>query len=539
MLVLARAGDAYPDDSDAAVRYRLPTGLQPVVAPNGTPQAVLTRSEDGGLLQLRLVALWPELAPGERPVQFVGGRFRLLLKTPTAQETGDWHATPVAGGVVVDRGISLTPAETAIARRLGQNTQDLVDVEVELDVRGFAPTFPWLASVDTEMLKARIAALLGPSPATWDAVEAAFLGLTEDTFTWRPLEPAAIRPPRDAALSAIAHHAVPSFFTPGSKGWTIASDVPARLDLSLAVPVVQTRSVGMRWSFSEFLAQQSDPGRHLVDVSIPAPFAAAELCIVNDVPLAAGGVRSIVVEVRTGGPSGAVSHEFRPGEPAAARLSFVRETADELNVQWRARSTVITGGGPAVLPPTDFRKSGLLIEVTQAALGFKPIRLSAAPEVFDIAASLELTVGSRTLTLSRAAPEAWTVGREPPATAAVTAQLVSGEHASVGALPLDARGLTIDAATLGRGEIVPVVLRPPADLATRAAYLAVQAEGHGWRTLDAGAEFTLPVRRDSRLRPQKMRYRTRHVLRSAAGATDVIRESDWRDAAGDTIAVEF
>ena len=148
-------------------------------------------------------------------------------------------------------------------------------------------------------------------------------------------------------------------------------------------------------------------------------------------------------------------------------------------------------------------------------------------------------MGSRTLTLSRAAPEAWTVGREPPATAAVTAQTVSGEHASVGALPLDARGLTIDAATLGRGEIVPVVLRPPADLATRAAYLAVQAEGHGWRTLDAGAEFTLPVRRDSRLRPQKMRYRTRHVLRSAAGATNVIRESDWRDAAGDTIAVEF
>jgi len=161
MLVLARAGDAYPDDSDAAVRYRLPTGLQPVVAPNGTPQAVLTRSEDGGLLQLRLAAVWPELGPGERPVPFVGGRFRLLLKTPTAQETGDWHATPVAGGVVVDRGISLTPAETAIARRLGKDTQDLVDVEVELDVRGFAPTFPWLASVDTEMLKARIAALLG------------------------------------------------------------------------------------------------------------------------------------------------------------------------------------------------------------------------------------------------------------------------------------------------------------------------------------------------------------------------------------------
>ena len=197
------------------------------------------------------------------------------------------------------------------------------------------------------------------------------------------------------------------------------------------------------------------------------------------------------------------------------------------------------GAGPAVLPPTDFRKSGLLIEVTPAALGFKPIRLSSAPEVFDIAASLELIVGSRTLTLSRAAPEAWTVGREPPATATVTAQLASGERAPVGALPLDARGLTIDATTLGRGEIAPVVLRPPADLATRAAYLAVQVEGHGWRTLDAGTELTLPVRRESRLQPPKLRYRTRHVARREGGATAVISESAWRDAAGETISVEL
>jgi len=75
---------------------------------------------------------------------FAAGRFRLLLQTPAARETGQWHPTPIAGSTVVDRSISLTATEVAIARRLGQATQDLVDVEVELEVRGFAPTFPWL-----------------------------------------------------------------------------------------------------------------------------------------------------------------------------------------------------------------------------------------------------------------------------------------------------------------------------------------------------------------------------------------------------------
>jgi hypothetical protein len=539
MLVLAGVADAYPDDADATVRYRLPTRLQPLAAANGTPQAVLTRGDGGGLLHLRLGAVWPELGPGERPVPFAAGRFRLLLQTPAARETGQWHPTPIAGSTVVDRSISLTAPEVAIARRLGQATQDLVDVEVELEVRGFAPTFPWLASAASETLGSRIRALLGPSPAQWDAVEAAFLGLTEDTFAWQPLAPGAIRAPRDAALIAIAHHAAPVLLASTANGWTVASDAPARLDVNLAVPVVQTRSVGLRWSFSEFLSRQADPSRHLVDVAAPAPFAAGELCIVNDVPLAANGVRSVVVEARTGGPTGLLSHEFRPAEPSAARLRFVRETAEDLNVEWRARCTVVTSSGPTALPPTPFRKSGPMIEVTPAALGLTPLRLSAEPVVFEHATSLEVTIGSRTLELTRTSPEAWAIGRDPPPSATVAARLASGQRQSLGAMPLDSLGLTIDAAALGCGAVSSVVVRPPADLSTRAAYLAVQVEGHGWRTLDGNAELTLPVRRVSRLEPPAIRYRTRHVPRDPGGSTRAISESGWRQAAGDIISVEL
>lgn len=539
MLVLARTGDAFPDDADPAVRYRLPAGLDPAPGPDGVPQAVLTRSDEGGLLHLRLRAVWPQLAPGERPVSFAAGRFRLLLQTPAARESGQWHPTPIAGDIVVDRGISLAATEIAIARRLGQSTHDLVDVEVELEVRGFGPTFPWLAGADRAVLRPRLAALLGPAPANWDAVTAAFLGLTEDTFAWYPLVPGAIRPPRDAALMAIAHHAAPLLLSATGAGWTVADDGPARLDLNLAVPIVQSQSIGMRWSFSEFLSRAADAGRHLVDVSVPAPFSAAELCIVNDVPLAVDGVRSIVVEARTGGPTGLLSHEFRPGEPAAARLRFVRETAEALGIQWRARATVVTGSGPAALPPTELRRSGLMIEVTSAALGLKPLRFLAAPEVFDHLTALQFTLGSRTLTLTRAAPEAWAVGREPPASAVVAAQLASAERKSLGTMAIGPLGLSVDAAALGSGEIAPVVLRPPADLAARAAYLAVQVEGHGWRTVEAGTELSLPCRRASRIEPTRLRYRTRHVPRRDDGATGVITESTWREAAGDIVALEL
>lgn len=538
MLVLSRSEDTYPDDTDAAVRYRLPTGLAPLPGPDGTPQAVLTRSQDGGLLHLRLGATWPELQPGDRPVAFATGRFRLILQTPTARETGRWWPTPITGNAVVDRSVSLDPIEAAIAKYLGQHTNDLVDVEVELTLRGLAPPFPWLVSVELATLQSRIAALLGATPASWEAVEAAFLGLTEDTFMWHSLEARALRPPLDEALLTIAQYAAPVLLSSSDRGWVLAQGGPSRLDISLAVPRVQTRTSGLRWSFSEFLAQQSDPRKHLVDVAVPAPFVAADLCILNDVPLASNGIRSIAVEVRTGGPSGMLRHEFRAGEPSAVRLRFVRESTAELDIRWRARATIVTASGPAAVE-TEERSSGLLIEVNPTNLGLKALRFLAAQEVFDHVASLEISVGSRMLTLNAASPEAWAVGREPPTTVTVGAILASGERHSLGATPIGPMGMTLDAGTLGVGEIAPVVLRPPPDLDRRAAYLAVQIEGHPWRTLDPGGELALAVRRESRVQPLKLRYRTRLVSRGVEGATSVMSESAWRDGVGEVVSVDL
>jgi hypothetical protein len=538
MLVLNRSADWYPDDVDPSLHYRLPDGIAPLPDPDGTPQAVLSRGPDGGLLHLRLGATWPTLQPGERRVAFDAGRFRLLLRTPTADQQGRWWPTPVTGNAVVERSVWLDPLEAAIAKHLGLAGGDVVDIDIELTLRGLTPTYPWLASIATATLRARIAALLRAVPARWEDVEAAFLGLTEDSFTWYPLAPRALPPPRDEALRAIAQFAAPTLLTASDAGWTLADGGPARLDLSLAVPRVQTRRLGLRWSFSEFLVAQRDPTRHVFDVAVPAPFVAAEVCIVNDVPLAANGIRSIAVEIRTGGPSGLLRHEFRVGAASTARLRFVRETTDPLSLRWRAQATVLTVNGPAVVD-SDEHASGLLVEVNATTLGLNALRFAATADVFVHAATIEVHFGTRVLVLTRTAPEAWAIGRQPPPSVSLTATRSTGEPHALGVWPCGASGLTLTSAVLGVGEFTAMTLRAPPDLDQRAAYLAVQVDGQPWRTVEPRGEITLAVRRSSRLDPAPVRYRTRVVARSADGATRVITESAWHDDTGDVVTLEF
>jgi hypothetical protein len=536
MLVLANTGDAYVDDADSVRRYRLPTGLAPLPGPDGTPQIALSRSPDGGLLSLRLGAVWPTLMANDRRVPFASGRFRLVLQTPAARETGQWWPTPVVGDAVVERSVSLSPIEAAIAAHLGQQTDDLVDVDIELSIRGLAPAFPWLVSASAETLRPRLAALLPQQPAAWEDVEAAFLGLTEDTFTWYPLRPDAMRPPLDEALTAVAHHAAPVLMTSSANGWTLNATGPARLDLSLDVPLVQSSTIGFRWSFSEFLATQPDPHRHLVDLAGDGPFAASVVSVMNDLPLAVDGIRSLSVDVRTGGPSGMLHHDFLPGEPGAVRLTFVSETFDASSVEWRVRYTVMTSNGP-IVDGTDFRPAGQAIELNASTVGLSALRFTAEADVFDHVASLEIVIGTRTIVLSRTTPDAWAVGRQPPTTASVTAIVGSNERHPLGALSITPLGLTVDVAMLGVGDMAAVALCPPADLSQRAAYLAVQVEGHPWRTLDPDGQITVTARRQAKWQPPPVKYRTRHVV-LANGTTGLMVDSPWHDAVGDAITVE-
>ena len=87
--------------------------------------------------------------------------------------------------------------------------------------------------------------------------------------------------------------------------------------------------------------------------------------------------------------------------------------------------------------------------------------------------------------------------------------------------------------------IVSVSLRPPADLDQRAAYLGIQVEGQAWRTVEGGGDIVLSVRRANRFAAPNVKYRSRVVPRRADGATSVVSESAWREAAGEIVTLEL
>jgi hypothetical protein len=452
------------------------------------------------------------------------------MRTPSASDAGEWRPTSVTEQAFVDRSVSLNAAEAAIARRIGEGGGEVVDVELEVIVSGFAPVFPWMAQLDSELVKRALTAAMGASPASWDKVEAAFLSLSPDSIQWHPLSRGALPPPIDGALRAIAHHAAPLLLTKGDGGWRINSSTPEKIAVSLAVPYLDSRTFGLRWRFSDFLAAQPDPKRHLIDLSVPAPLEGALLLIANDVPLASGGIQSIEIEVKTGGPTGRVSHVFLPGQPSAARVPFVRQTFDDLNLEWRAILTISTARGTTVVEAPG-GKTGVTLELTPVTIGVTPLRFRATAEVFAHVSSVEVTVGARVVALTAQSAEAWVVGRTPPATCQVSVTPVGGSKMLLGDYPVDG-GLTADAAMIGVGDVATVALRPAPDLSARAAYLAVQVEGAPWRSLDFGSELKWPVQRENRLAPPRLRYRTRHVPRTAAGATSPMLESPWKPAEG-------
>jgi hypothetical protein len=367
-----------------------------------------------------------------------------------------------------------------------------------------------------------------------DTVEAAFIGLGLDDFDWYPLAPAALMPGQDEALRAIAaqwSRLLFEFDGAGDGPWRWRADFPARLDADLRQPTGLRWRRALRWSFADFLSTQPDPARHVVDLSTPAPLDAAPLLIVNDLPLSPLGVQELLVEVRSGGPSGMLSHAFRPGEAGAASLRYVRRSFDEQALSWRCRATIATSDGP-VVQTSDFRPGSPLVEVSAQALGLKVLRLAAQAEVFDLVPTLEVTVGSRRHALSRTAPASWAIGRQPPPQALMTAVSSTGQRAELGAVPLSPTGLLVGVPQLGLQSMAAVRLDAPGSLSASLAYLAVEIEGLGWHSLEPGGAFEFSWPRASAFDPPAWRYRTRHVPRLADGRTQPWVDSGWHATTG-------
>lgn len=537
MLILGTEADGFPDTDNRELRYRLPVALQPAVPQDAVPEAMLATHANGGLLILRLLPQWPVLDDDERRVPLAAGRFRILLRAADGTDAGTWHDSAIVAEAVVDRRVTLNSLEASLARRLLRSGGDVLDIEVELAVRGRSPTFPWRIKASSELLRAQIDALLQNQPASWADVETAFQGLRREDFEWYPREPDALPPPADAAFALLAFHAKPLMFTSSADGWTLADDPPEWLDLDLSLARPLSRWFGLRWSFSEFLAAQPDPDRHLFELTTPAPLEAADLLLTHDLTLSDDGIRKIDVEVRGTGPSGELNHSFVPGSPSAARMRFVRETFRDLDLKARIKATVMAPGGPTIVR-AELRSNDLSLHITAARLGIRPVLVTAEAAVFDHVAALEIVLGSRNIVLTADAPLRWAIRSSPAVAAATTAVLESGERVALGDVAPTDGNIIVGAATLGVGTMADIVFDWPATQGG-AAYLAVSTENGSWRTLQPGAQVYGHVRLKNSLEPVAIRYRTRHVPRDASGATAPMVESDWHQATGPIVTVSL
>lgn len=534
MLVLTSGPDGFVDDQDPALRYRLPTGLAPVEDHQGRASVALTTDTDGGILALRLAARWPTLAEHERHVPLAGGRVRVVVRGTTGAGAG-WADVHPHGGLLVDRHLSLGAVDADLLRDALLDGAAAVDVEVRLDIRGRTPSWPWLVRAHGPSLAQALGALVGSAPATWPDIVDAFHALGADGLTWTPTEPGPIPPPTGPDLAlALAAAARGTLLDRDDSGWVLRPEPPTQLDLSLSVPTVTTRAVPLSWSFSEFLATVADPDQHVRDTTVVQPLSATDLSVINEVPLAPDGIRRIDLDVETGGPSGTVSCSFTPDGPDAQRLRFVRITAAEMHLRWRARTTVDVSGRPVVLQAAP-RPTGLLLRLRSEDLGLQAVRLYAEPAVFEAVAAVAVTIGTRTVRLDADRSMAWVVGRSAPPTASVVVIDPDGREYDYGAVPVVQGTAAITAALLELRSRGPVVLEP-ADW-SGLAYLAVQVEPGGWSTVPPDGTLVHQVTRSHRQADPRVRFRTRHVPVSADGATSPMVESPWQDGAGSRLAV--
>lgn len=538
MLVLTPSEGRYPDDADPGRTWVAPSALEPRRGEDGTPAIALAVGEDGGVLHLGLRAVARLEGEGERAAPLSGGRFRLLARTPMGAESGAWYAGGTEADAAVSRSVSLDAVESALAARAIERGEGVLEVEVELAVPGRRPAWPWIVDADTPRIRDPLRALLGSGPVAALDVEEAVVGLGREAFDWIPTVAAALPPPEEAALRRIADELRPLLFDAAEGEWTLRDHPPERLRVSLELPRAGTDTVGLRWSFTDFLAGVDDPGRHVARVSVPAPFEASHLHVVNDVPLHPEGISRVVVEARTGGPTGVVHTEFLPGGPTSGRIGFVRETHEPLELSWRTRSTFLVGGRPTT-HQTEWRRGGLLAEIDVNTLGLAPIRIGADPEVFSEVARLDVRIGRGRVELDAERPERWITGRPPaPPRASVEVVLADGRRGDAIELPVPSTGLTIRPVDLGFGGTVEVELAAPEDLDRRAAYLAVQPEGGPWRTLGPGESISWPVRRATAAHEPVLGYRTLHVPRTEGGATERIVESGRRELRGARAVLE-
>ncbi|MEM8849119.1 MAG: hypothetical protein AAGE03_03705 [Pseudomonadota bacterium] len=425
MLDLARKLPHGPDTWADAERpggvVAVPDRIGPAMA-GGVPDVTLALHGDGvggggALLSARLRLLLSQSAPFRRVAAPLDARVRLISRV-AGLALGGWADAYPDGEDALRIGLAFDRAAGEIVRRLTLEQTEVVELTVAFDVAGLAPGRPWRAELaGAELIEFLDTAMADAEADDADAQARAFLMVPDHLVRFMGRGDGTAR----SDLLAELWPRVRPLLTRGRDTLIAAEDVgPLGVDLSQPRVVRVPRRA--TWSLTDFATDLSEAGRarHFPALREIAPFADAEITVLNEIPLSDGQAMAVTVDVRAPGPAGVPEDTRVSFGPDDAPLAVVPvrfpAIGRPLEVESRLRlSLAPSGGGFPVSWPTarSFEPAAdpRLIRIDKSRAQLAMVRLQAGGGLFDLCgavrARLDHDGGESVATIDAATPETW------------------------------------------------------------------------------------------------------------------------------------
>jgi hypothetical protein len=554
--------DVLPDDTDPRARHVAPTRLE--LAPDHPAPLRLVRytssakDSRGGSLYLALGLLFASPADGDhRAAMPDTRRVRLTWKGlgDTDRQHGDWREATLDASGVLHATLLLSPAEAQAAVALQHDDQAILEVELELGIRGRVPPIPWRVTGQTQAIRDILAARLGGGVVSREAVDAAVMSLPlgeNGGVTWYPDTPGAAPVPDAVILDELAVRLRDDLFQRTDAGYRLGSltGLPTQFIYDLSLPRSEVRRRVATWSISDAwrvaTAKQRDAWLTIEDrVDIVQQ---STVHVLMDLPL---DPRQILrAQVKVSYPDGLRGRalkvlEFpRDGTHVTVPVLKIAGVDFEVSYQHTLFLAPLGPGRPPrpVRSPRLRRVDGLVVALNGLELDIRTVQLEADPLVFAHASSLEATihhagelVGRAELTSQHPTASVPLPGIAPRAP--LEATVVAHPAPGLGDTPVTVIEGALGVETL---RISPVDLAPRALSQFRFVVPPAVAERHGWVGLKLDEETLVTVDPDTPLRLRQLpahvfdtprcRYQLVTLPMSGDGTTSPLSTSRWLEA---------
>jgi len=573
----------YADDSDLGRVYVAPTALSVANTSADAPDFLLVRYRDstgavsGGVLRVGLQ--WNDLPVVEGrdvvPVPFDSLAYRLVRKMPnpdgTPASTAPWQQAIGGGSAVATLVVGLTAHDAQVAEQLLDGT-DVFDVDVLGSFTGVAAGLPWLVTADGPTLVALLRPLLAAVDVTAAQVNAAFQSLPSvpSPFVWTA-RAGAPSDPHPEAIDEIAARSLGAVFVatpatdsaPTEPTYRLVDPPPATFAVDLLVPRTETLTTGASWSMADLGPALSDPARRealLPAVAVVDPFQPVDVVVLCNLAFDTRWLQAVQVDLGYTGPTGTptqASLMFPTGGVVQRVTAVIPPGADGLDLTWQPHARLaaaIPGGWPQQLSGGRLRATAPVVVIDRHALGMDFVEVEADDGVFNLAASVTVSIGATvdgpalaTATLTVAQPYAWValVGIELDAPLhAITSAIgiTAADEVQLDSSPIADRRVHIGAAAVACPAPDELRITLAASAAADFPVVTITVEGpSGQRTtnvLAAGATISVALLRESVFATRSYRYQLAVVERDSTGQTLPMATGPWVTSADLDLTVD-